>query len=220
MRPAWAASSLPRGEGPCPWVGSAATPPSGLSSSTATAATAPLRSEAGSRGSRSGMCAPTVNINIAKPTSLRNTTVGSVGSTASRPVRPTITPARISPITTGTNALRPAPSSGPAKPARTINASTPKSTVSNYAGPTATRRSCRPASGCVAHGSLSDTERAPGRRHRARDRRHQAHARGCRSSRRSRTSEAWHLRFDSAKDARRAATDVHLHAGSAAGAKS
>ena len=111
----------------------AATPPSGASSKTPSAATAPPRSEARSRGSCSGTCAPTVNINMAKPTSPRNCTVGSVGSTAPNPVRPTITPARISPITTGTNTLPPAPSSGPARPASTINASTPKVTVPGYA---------------------------------------------------------------------------------------
>jgi hypothetical protein len=37
------------------------------------------------------------------------------------------------PIRTGTNALRLAPGSGPARPASTINASTPKDTVPGYA---------------------------------------------------------------------------------------
>jgi hypothetical protein len=112
----------------------AARPPSGASSSTTAAATPPLRSEAGSRRSRSGTCAPTVNMSIAKPTSLRKSTVGSVVSTASSPVRPITTPARISPITSGTKMLRPAPSSGPARPASTINARTPKFTGSGYVG--------------------------------------------------------------------------------------
>jgi hypothetical protein len=101
------------------------------------------------------MCAPTVNINIAKPTSLRNCTVGSATSTASRPVRPTTTPARTSPITTGTNAPRPTPSSGPAKPASTINASTPKFTVSTYAA-RGTSQVERPRHAGFASGALHD----------------------------------------------------------------
>ena len=151
---------------PVPAADAAARPPTGASSSTAPAATAPLRREARSRRSRRGMCAPTVNISITKPMSPRNRTVGSAGSTASSPVRPTTTPATISPITTGTNTLRPAPSSGPARPASTIKASTPKVTVAGYA-----RRPLRLApagsrSKCLLGGRssvivVSPTEREP-----------------------------------------------------------
>ena len=49
--------------------------------------------------------------------------VGFAGSTASSPVRPTIRPARISPIITGTNRPRDRPSNGPPSPARTITVS-------------------------------------------------------------------------------------------------
>ena len=78
--------------------------------------------------SRSGMCAPTVNINIAKPTSLRNCTVGF---------------RRVDQVQAGTpdhharedladhdrhEHRAPGAEQRPARPASTISASTPKST--------------------------------------------------------------------------------------------
>ncbi len=74
-----------------------------------------------------GAC-PTVSISIANPTSPRNAIVGSPGSTISRPVFPTSTPAAISPITTGTKRLSDSPSSGPPRPASAIASRMPKLT--------------------------------------------------------------------------------------------
>ena len=93
------------------------------------ASSPPLRSDAASRGSRSGRCIPTVSISIAKPISPRNAIVPLAGFTASSTAGPTRMPARISPITTGTNRRPATPSSGPPSPASTITISVPKLTV-------------------------------------------------------------------------------------------
>src|ERR1039458_9507333 len=108
----------------------AAPKPAGTASTpTITARIVPLRSEADSRGSRSGRCIPAVSMSIAKPTSPRNTIVWFVVSTAPSPVRPTIPPAMISPITAGTNQRLLRPSKGPPRPASTITTRVPKLTV-------------------------------------------------------------------------------------------
>ncbi len=107
----------------------ASSPPGIASTHTIPASSPPLRSEAGSRLSRSGRCIPTVSISIAKPISPRNATVPFAGFTASSTAGPTITPARISPITTGTNQRPATPSSGPPSPASTITISVSKLTV-------------------------------------------------------------------------------------------
>ena len=83
--------------------------------------------------SRRGRWVPTTNISMANPTSDRNAVVGSAGSIHSRPVRPSSTPAAISPTTSGNTSRGSPASSGPASPAATMSASSPKLTRALWA---------------------------------------------------------------------------------------
>jgi hypothetical protein len=96
------------------------------------------------RRSRSGMCMPTVSISMAKPASAKNETVALSTWMTSRPLRPRMTPATISPTTTGTNARRLAASKGPARPAATISARSPRLTRRAYAQQTRQRQDSIP----------------------------------------------------------------------------
>jgi hypothetical protein len=118
---------------PVPVSSATTKPPSGAAIATRAAASAPDRRARRRRRSRSGTFMPTVSISIAKPASDRNDTVALSVSMTSRPPRPRMAPARISPTTTGTNARRLAASNGPARPAATISARSPRLTRRAYA---------------------------------------------------------------------------------------
>ncbi len=86
----------------------------------------PRRAAPRRRSSRSGIFVATMNIKIAKPMSARNASVGSVATMVRVPVRPKITPAKISPITTGgANLPGRRASIGPSNPIATTSARIP-----------------------------------------------------------------------------------------------
>ncbi len=88
--------------------------------------TRPRRAAPRRRWSRSGMFVATMNIKSAKPMSARNASVGSVATMVRVPVRPKITPAAISPITTGgANLPGRSASIGPSNPMATTSARIP-----------------------------------------------------------------------------------------------
>ena len=79
-----------------PLAQATAIPPTGASRPAITAARPPRLTPKKTRLAK-GMCMPATNINIANPTSARNTVVGSSGSSQPKPLFPITTPAASSP---------------------------------------------------------------------------------------------------------------------------